>query len=272
VGIAEQHAVTFAAGMAASGLRPFCAIYSTFLQRGYDQIVHDVSIQQLPVRFPIDRAGYVGADGATHAGSFDIAYLSCLPGFTVMAAADEAELKHMVATAVAYDEGPLSFRYPRGEGVGVEMPERGEILEIGKGRIVREGTKIALLSFGSRLQSCLEAADRLEAYGLSTTVADARFAKPLDTHLVETLACEHELLVTVEEGSQGGFGSVVLHHLAGQGLLDRGLIIRTMTMPDVYMEQMSPARMVELGNLDSQSIVNQVVGTFEQTNRVISIA
>ncbi|MEM8649695.1 MAG: 1-deoxy-D-xylulose-5-phosphate synthase [Pseudomonadota bacterium] len=272
VGIAEQHAVTFAAGMASEGYKPFCAIYSTFLQRAYDQIVHDVSIQQLPVRFPIDRAGYVGADGATHAGSFDIAYLSCLPGFTVMAAADEAELKHMVATAVAYDEGPLSFRYPRGEGVGVEMPERGEILEIGKGRIVREGTKIALLSFGSRLQSCLEAADRLEAYGLSTTVADARFAKPLDTHLVEALACEHELLVTVEEGSQGGFGSVVLHHLAGQGLLDRGLKIRTMTMPDVYMEQMSPARMVELGNLDSQSIVNQVVGTFEQTNRVISIA
>ena len=272
VGIAEQHAVTFAAGMATEGYKPFCAIYSTFLQRAYDQIVHDVSIQQLPVRFPIDRAGYVGADGATHAGSFDVAYLSCLPGFTVMAAADEAELKHMVATAVAYDEGPLSFRYPRGEGVGVEMPEQGMILEIGKGRIVREGTKIALLSFGSRLQSCLEAADRLEAYGLSTTVADARFAKPLDAELIETLACEHELLITVEEGSTGGFGSAVLHHLAGQGLLDRGLKIRTMTMPDIYMEQMSPARMVEQGKLDSHGIVQQAVGTFEQINRIISIA
>ncbi|MEO1399437.1 MAG: 1-deoxy-D-xylulose-5-phosphate synthase, partial [Pseudomonadota bacterium] len=211
VGIAEQHAVTFAAGMASEGYKPFCAIYSTFLQRGYDQLVHDVSIQQLPVRFPIDRAGFVGADGATHAGSFDTAYLSCLPGFTVMAAADEAELKHMVATAVAYDEGPLSFRYPRGEGVGVELPERGQVLEIGKGRVVREGSKIALLSFGSRLQDCLAAAEDLEDYGLSTTVADARFAKPLDVDLIAQLVKHHEVLITVEEGSTGGFGAMVLH-------------------------------------------------------------
>ncbi|MEL7274050.1 MAG: 1-deoxy-D-xylulose-5-phosphate synthase, partial [Pseudomonadota bacterium] len=226
VGIAEQHAVTFAAGMASEGYKPFCAIYSTFLQRGYDQVVHDVSIQQLPVRFPIDRAGFVGADGATHAGSFDIAYLTCLPGFTVMAAADEAELKHMVATAAAFDEGPLSFRYPRGEGVGVDLPERGSVLEIGKGRITREGTKIALLSFGARHADCMAAAEELEDYGLSTTVADARFAKPLDTDLVERLAREHEVLITVEEGSTGGFGAMVLHHLAASGGLDHGLKIR----------------------------------------------
>ena len=255
VGIAEQHAVTFAAGMASEGYKPFCAIYSTFLQRGYDQIVHDVSIQQLPVRFPIDRAGFVGADGATHAGSFDVAYLACLPGFTVMAASDEAELKHMVATAAAYDEGPISFRYPRGEGVGVDMPERGSILEIGKGRIVKEGTKVALLSFGSRLQDSLAAARDLEQFGLSTTVADARFAKPLDTDLIERLAKEHELLITVEEGSTGGFGAMVLHHLASVGGLDNGLKIRTMTMPDVYMDQMSPARMIESAGLDKSGIV-----------------
>lgn len=269
VGIAEQHAVTFAAGMASEGYKPFCAIYSTFLQRAYDQIVHDVSIQQLPVRFPIDRAGFVGADGATHAGSFDIAYLSCLPGFTVMAAADEAELKHMVATAVAYDEGPISFRYPRGEGVGVDMPERGEILEIGKGRVVKEGTTVALLSFGSRLQDCITAAQQLETYGLSTTVADARFAKPLDTQLIEDLAREHELLITIEEGSRGGFGAMVLHHLAGQGLLDQGLKIRTMTMPDVYMDQMSPARMVENGCLDAKSIVSEAVGALDRLGSVV---
>lgn len=255
VGIAEQHAVTFAAGMASEGYKPFCAIYSTFLQRGYDQIVHDVSIQQLPVRFPIDRAGFVGADGSTHAGSFDIAYLSCLPGFTVMAASDEAELKHMVATAAAYDEGPISFRYPRGAGVGVEMPERGTILEIGKGRIIKEGTKIALLSFGSRLQDTLAAAQELEQFGLSTTVADARFAKPLDAELVERLAKEHELLITIEEGSTGGFGAMVLHHLASQGLLDNGLKIRTLTMPDIYMDQMSPERMIEVAGLDKAGIL-----------------
>jgi 1-deoxy-D-xylulose-5-phosphate synthase len=255
VGIAEQHAVTFAAGMASEGYKPFCAIYSTFLQRGYDQVVHDVSIQQLPVRFPIDRAGFVGADGSTHAGSFDIAYLSCLPGFTVMAASDEAELKHMVATAVAYDEGPISFRYPRGNGVGVEMPERGTILEIGKGRIVKEGTKVALLSFGSRLQDTLAAAHELEQFGLSTTVADARFAKPLDTEMINRLAKEHELLITIEEGSTGGFGAMVLHHLAGEGLLDIGLKIRTMTMPDIYMDQMSPDRMIQTAGLDKAGIV-----------------
>lgn len=258
VGIAEQHAVTFSAGLAAEGYKPFCAIYSTFLQRAYDQVVHDVSIQQLPVRFPIDRAGYVGADGSTHAGSFDIAYLSCLPGFTVMAAADEAELKHMVATAVAHDSGPISFRYPRGEGVGVELPERGQILPIGKGRITRQGSKIALLSFGARHGDCMAAAEELEDYGLSTTVADARFAKPLDTDLVEQLARHHEVLITVEEGSTGGFGAMVLHHLAGSGLLDHGLKIRTLTMPDVYIDQMSPNRMIEDAGLDCRGIVQSV--------------
>ena len=258
VGIAEQHAVTFAAGLASEGFKPFCAIYSTFLQRGYDQVVHDVSIQNLPVRFPLDRAGYVGADGATHAGSFDIAYLSCLPGFTVMAAADEAELKHMVATAVAYDEGPISFRYPRGEGVGVELPDRGSVLEIGKGRITREGTKIALLSFGARHADCMAAAEELDDYGLSTTVADARFAKPLDTTLIENLACNHELLITVEEGSTGGFGAMVLHHLAATGLLDQGLKIRTLTMPDIYVDQMSPADMIKLAGLDKDGILQAV--------------
>lgn len=264
VGIAEQHAVTFAAGMASEGYKPFCAIYSTFLQRGYDQVVHDVSIQNLPVRFPIDRAGFVGADGATHAGSFDVAYLACLPGFTVMAAADEAELKHMVATAAAYDEGPLSFRYPRGEGVGVDMPDRGSVLEIGKGRITREGTKVALLSFGSRHADCMAAAEELEDYGLSTTVADARFAKPLDTDLVERLAREHEVLITVEEGSTGGFGAMVLHHLASTGGLDHGLKIRTLTMPDVYVDQMSPANMLKLAGLDKDGILQAVFSALGQ--------
>ncbi|MEP1206609.1 MAG: 1-deoxy-D-xylulose-5-phosphate synthase [Rhizobiaceae bacterium] len=258
VGIAEQHAVTFAAGLASEGYKPFCAIYSTFLQRAYDQVVHDVSIQQLPVRFPIDRAGYVGADGSTHAGSFDIAYLSCLPGFTVMAAADEAELKHMVATAVAHDSGPISFRYPRGEGVGVELPERGEVLPIGKGRITRQGSKVALLSFGARHADCMAAAEELEDYGLSTTVADARFAKPLDTELVEQLARNHEVLITVEEGSTGGFGALVLHHLAASGVLDHGLKIRTLTMPDAYVDQMSPDRMIEDAGLDCRGIVQSV--------------
>ena len=255
VGIAEQHAVTFAAGLASEGHKPFCAIYSTFLQRGYDQVVHDVSIQNLPVRFPIDRAGFVGADGATHAGSFDTAYLTCLPGFTVMAAADEAELKHMIATAVAYDEGPISFRYPRGEGVGIDLPDRGTPLEIGKGRMVREGTKIALLSFGTRLKDCLLAAEELEAAGLSTSVADARFAKPLDTDLIDRLAREHEVLILVEEGSVGGFGSHVLQHLATSGALDHGLKVRALAMPDQYLDQMAPAAMVKAAGLDSDGIV-----------------
>ncbi len=258
VGIAEQHAVTFAAGLACEGMKPFCAIYSTFLQRAYDQVVHDVAIQGLPVRFPIDRAGYVGADGPTHAGSFDIAYLSALPGFVVMAASDEAELKHMVRTAAAFDEGPIAFRYPRGEGVGVELPQRGEILQIGKGRIVREGTKIALLSFGARLQECLKAAEELEAFGLSTTVADARFAKPLDHDLIARLAREHSVLVTIEDGAIGGFASHVGHFLSQQGLLDGGLRFRTLFMPDIFMDQAAPAAMYAHAGLDAAGIVSTV--------------
>jgi len=243
VGIAEQHGVTFAAGMAASGLKPFCAIYSTFLQRGYDQVVHDVALQGLPVRFAIDRAGLVGADGATHAGAFDISYLANLPGMTVMAAADEAELKHMVATSAAYDEGPIAFRYPRGNGTGVAMPERGEILQIGKGRILQEGTDLALLSYGSMLTEALEAAATLAVAGISVTVADARFAKPLDMDLVTQLARNHRGLITLETGAEGGFGSVVLHALAREGLLDRGLAVRPMTLPDRYIHQGSPEEM-----------------------------
>lgn len=258
VGIAEQHAVTFAAGLACEGMKPFCAIYSTFLQRAYDQVVHDVAIQGLPVRFPIDRAGYVGADGPTHAGSFDIAYLSALPGFVVMAAGDEAELKHMVRTAAAYDEGPIAFRYPRGEGVGVELPQRGEILQIGKGRIVREGTRIALLSFGARLSECLKAAEELEAFGLSTTVADARFAKPLDHDLIARLAREHAVLVTVEDGSIGGFASHVAHFLSREGLLDGGLRFRSLFMPDMFMDHAAPAAMYARAGLDSSGIVSAV--------------
>jgi 1-deoxy-D-xylulose-5-phosphate synthase len=258
VGIAEQHAVTFAAGMATEGYRPFAAIYSTFLQRAYDQVVHDVAIQGLPVRFPIDRAGFVGADGATHAGSFDTTFLATLPGFVVMAAADEAELKHMVRTAAAYDEGPISFRYPRGEGVGVDLPERGDILEIGRGRIVKEGIKVAVLSFGTRLADSLLAAEDLDAAGLSTTVADARFAKPLDTDLIRRLARSHEVLVTVEEGAAGGFGAHVLHLLAGEGLLDNGLKIRTLFMPDVFLDQAKPEVMIQKAGLDRRSIVDAV--------------
>ncbi|MEO0384960.1 MAG: 1-deoxy-D-xylulose-5-phosphate synthase [Pseudomonadota bacterium] len=258
VGIAEQHAVTFAAGMASDGMKPFCAIYSTFLQRGYDQVVHDVSIQGLPVRFPIDRAGLVGADGPTHAGSFDIAYLGCLPGFTIMAAGDEAELVHMVRTAAAYDEGPIAFRYPRGEGVGVDLPDRGSVLEIGKGRIVREGSTVAILSLGSRLKDALIAADTLETEGLSTTVADARFAKPLDIDLVSRLAREHEVLITVEEGSMGGFGSFVLHALNDAALLDGRLKLATLTLPDRYIDQDSPAKMVAEAGLDADGIVRSV--------------
>lgn len=256
VGIAEQHAVTFAAGLASEGFKPFAAIYSTFLQRGYDQVVHDVSLQNLPVRFPIDRAGLVGADGATHAGSFDTGFLAALPGFVVMAASDEAELRHMVRTAAEYEEGPISFRYPRGDGVGVELPERGSVLEIGKGRIVREGTKIALLSFGTRLQECLGAADVLDAAGLSTTVADARFAKPLDQDLIRRLARDHEVLITIEEGAVGGFGSHVLHFLAREALLDGGLRVRTLTLPDFYQDHAKPEAMYAHAGLDRAGIVH----------------
>lgn len=256
VGIAEQHAVTFAAGLAAEGFKPFAAIYSTFLQRAYDQVVHDVAIQGLPVRFAIDRAGLVGADGATHAGSFDTAYLGCLPGFMLMAAADEAELMHMVATASAWDEGPCAFRYPRGEGVGVDLPERGQVLEPGRGRVVREGTKVALLSYGGRLGACLEAADQLAARGLSTTVADARFAKPLDQDLLRRLATEHEVLVTVEEGSIGGFGSFVLQHLATAGLLDGGVRVRPLVLPDIFIDQDKPDRQYEIAGLSGRAIAS----------------
>ncbi|HCX67103.1 MAG TPA: 1-deoxy-D-xylulose-5-phosphate synthase, partial [Rhodobiaceae bacterium] len=259
VGIAEQHGVTFAAGLAAEGLKPFAAIYSTFLQRAYDQVVHDVAIQRLPVRFAIDRAGFVGADGPTHAGSFDVTYLACLPGFVVMAAADEAELKHMVATAVAIDDRPSSFRYPRGEGVGVEMPAIGTPLEIGKGRILREGSKVAILSLGTRLAEALKAADHLAALGLSTTVADARFAKPLDEDLIARLAREHEVLITVEEGSIGGFSSHVLDFLARSGVLDRGLKVRPMAMPDIFVDQDKPEKMYDIAGLNAAQIAETAV-------------
>jgi 1-deoxy-D-xylulose-5-phosphate synthase len=264
VGIAEQHAVTFAAGLAAEGYKPFCALYSTFLQRGYDQVVHDVAIQGLPVRFPIDRAGFVGADGPTHAGSFDTTYLATLPGFVVMAAADEAELKHMVRTAAAYDGGPISFRYPRGEGVGVEMPARGEILEIGRGRVIKQGSKVAVLSFGTRLADCLLAAEDLDAAGLSTTVADARFAKPLDHDLIRQLARHHEVLITIEEGAVGGFGSHVLQFLAMEGLLDHGLKVRPLVLPDIWMEQAKPEAMYAKAGLDRAGIVSTVFRTLGQ--------
>ncbi|MCC0038192.1 MAG: 1-deoxy-D-xylulose-5-phosphate synthase [Brucellaceae bacterium] len=258
VGIAEQHAVTFAAGLATEGYKPFAAIYSTFLQRAYDQVVHDVAIQKLPVRFPIDRAGFVGADGPTHCGAFDTAYLAALPDFVVMAAADEAELRHMVRTAVAYDEGPLSFRYPRGNGVGVDMPERGSVLEIGKGRIVKEGTKVAILSFGTRLADSLTAAEELDAAGLSTTVADARFAKPLDEDMIRRLATGHEVLITVEEGSVGGFASHVLQFLAHEGLLENGLKVRPLVLPDRFVDQAKPEKMYAEAGLDSAGIVQAV--------------
>jgi 1-deoxy-D-xylulose-5-phosphate synthase len=257
-GIAEQHAVTFAAGLATEGYKPFCAIYSTFLQRGYDQVVHDVALQNLPVRFALDRAGLVGADGATHAGSFDIAYLGCLPNMVIMAAADEAELVHMVATATAHDQGPIAFRFPRGEGVGIDMPERGIPLEIGRGRIVKEGTRVAILSLGTRLAESLKAAEELDARGLSTTVADARFAKPLDEEMILRLARDHEVLITIEEGSIGGFGSFVLHLLAERGMLDRGLKVRSMVLPDVYIDHDKPDRMYAQAGLDAQSIVKRV--------------
>ncbi len=258
VGIAEQHAVTFAAGLATQGFKPFCAIYSTFLQRAYDQVVHDVAIQSLPVRFAMDRAGLVGADGPTHAGSFDVAYLGCLPNFVIMAAADEADMVHMVATQVAINDRPSALRYPRGEGVGVEMPTEGKPLEIGKGRIIREGSKIALLSLGTRLSEALKAAEELASFGLSTTVADARFAKPLDTDLVLRLANEHEVLITIEEGSIGGFGSYVLQALAEHGALDRGLKVRAMVLPDIFIDHDSPAAMYARAGLDAKSIVKKV--------------
>ncbi|MCY4243587.1 MAG: 1-deoxy-D-xylulose-5-phosphate synthase [Rhodobacter sp.] len=254
VGIAEQHGVTFSAGLAAGGMRPFCAIYSTFLQRGYDQVVHDVALQRLPVRFAIDRAGLVGADGATHAGAFDIAYLSNLPGFVVMAAADEAELRHMVATAVAHDDSPIAFRFPRGEAVGVELPERGERLEIGKGRIVQQGADVAILSFGARLKEVSRAAESLSARGIKPTVADARFAKPLDRDLILRLAAGHEVLITVEEGALGGFGSHVAHLLAEEGVFDAGLKFRSMVLPDIFIDQASQPDMYDVARMNSGHI------------------
>ncbi|MGY8960633.1 MAG: transketolase C-terminal domain-containing protein, partial [Alphaproteobacteria bacterium] len=255
VGIAEQHAVTFAAGLATEGMRPFVAIYSTFLQRGYDQVVHDVAIQRLPVRFAIDRAGAVGADGTTHFGSYDIAYLGCLPNFVLMAPSDEAELVHMVTTAVEIDDRPSAFRFPRGEGIGVEMPERGIALEIGKGRIVREGTTVAILSLGTRLQESLAAAEELAARGLSTTVADARFAKPLDEDLISRLVSSHEVLITVEEGSVGGFGSYVMQYLAMSGALDSGLKVRPMCMPDIFIDHDSQTKQYDIAGLNAKHIV-----------------
>jgi 1-deoxy-D-xylulose-5-phosphate synthase len=271
VGIAEQHAVTFAGGLAAAGMKPFAAIYSTFLQRGYDQVVHDVAIQKLPVRFAIDRAGLVGADGATHAGSFDLGYLGILPGFVVMAPSDEAELARMVATSAAIDDAPSAVRYPRGEGVGVAIPADPQPLEIGKGRIVREGGVIAILSLGPRLHDCLRAADRLGAMGLSTTVADARFAKPLDEDLIRRLAREHEVLLTIEEGSVGGFGAFVLHFLAREATLDRGLRVRTLTLPDVFQDQDKPAAMYAAAGLDSDGIVRAALGTLGRAEKHAAI-
>ncbi len=259
VGIAEQHAVTFAAGMAADGMKPFAAIYSTFLQRGYDSVVHDVAIQKLPVRFALDRAGLVGADGATHAGTFDIGFLGALPGFVLMAAADETELQRMVATAHVIDDRPSAFRYPRGEGVGLPLLADPQPLEIGKGRIIKEGTSIAILSYGTRLAECLVAADMLEKQGLSTTVADARFAKPLDEALLAQLAKNHEVLITIEEGAVGGFGAFVLHSLAGRGLLDAGLRIRTLTLPDIFQDHDTPEKMYELAGLDARSIAASAI-------------
>ena len=272
VGIAEQHAVTFAAGLATEGFKPFCAIYSTFLQRAYDQVVHDVAIQKLPVRFAIDRAGLVGADGPTHAGSFDITYLGCLPDFVIMAPADEAELKHMVATAVEIDDRPSAFRYPRGEGVGVEMPAIGVPLEIGKGRIIREGTKVAILSLGTRLAEAMKAAEQLAALGLSTTVADARFAKPLDEALVARLAREHEVLITVEEGTVGGFGSHVLDYLARSGALDHGLKVRPMAFPDVFIDQDKPEKMYERAGLNASAIVETALSALGLQNEIAELA
>jgi len=272
VGIAEQHAVTFAAGLATEGLKPFVAIYSTFLQRAYDQVVHDVAIQGLPVRFAIDRAGLVGADGATHAGAFDLAYLCCLPGFIIMAAADEAELVHMIATARDINDAPSAIRYPRGEGVGVELPDHGVPLPIGKGRVLRRGSTVAILSLGSRLKDCLLAAEQLAALGLNTTVADARFAKPLDVELVKQLAQEHELLIILEEGSVGGFSSQVLHFLALEGLLDGGLKVRPITLPDIFIDHASSDEQYKIAQLDSASIVDVVVKTLHNSEMSGSVS
>jgi 1-deoxy-D-xylulose-5-phosphate synthase len=269
VGIAEQHAVTFAAGLATEGMKPFAAIYSTFLQRGYDQVVHDVAIQRLPVRFALDRAGLVGADGATHAGSFDLAYLGCLPGFVIMSPSDEAELVHMVATQVKLDDAPSAVRYPRGDGVGVEMPEFGVPLDIGKGRIVREGTSVAILSLGTRLHEARKAADELERYGLSTTVADARFMKPLDLDLITRLARNHEVLITVEEGSIGGFASHVLHALADAGLLDAGLKIRPMTLPDTFIDHDSPQLQYDQAGLNARQIAATALAALGRTDQIL---
>ena len=253
VGIAEQHAVTFAAGLAAQGLKPFCAVYSSFLQRGYDQIVHDCAIQKLPVRFALDRAGLVGADGPTHAGAFDVAYLACIPHLVIMSPSDEAEMVHMVATAAAYDEGPIAFRYPRGDGVGIEIPEDGQVLQIGRGRIISKGSRVALLSFGTRLGECRKAAAALEAFGITPTIADARFAKPLDRDLIADLARDHEVLITIEEGSVGGFGAHVLHALADMGLLDDGLKVRTMVLPDIFQDHDSSEAMYREAGLDAEA-------------------
>lgn len=272
VGIAEQHAVTFAAGLASEGMKPFAVIYSTFLQRAYDQVVHDVAIQKLPVRFAMDRAGYVGADGSTHCGAFDLAYLCTLPDIVVMAPSDEAELHHVTATAAQINDGPSAFRYPRGEGVGIELPARGEVFEIGKGRIVREGSAVAILSLGTRLAASLQAAEELAAMGLSATVADARFAKPLDRDLIARLAREHQVLVTVEEGAAGGFGAHVAQYMANNGLLDNGLKFRIMTMPDRFLEQDSPAKQVQQAGLDTAHIVANVltaIGRFDEAEELV---
>ncbi len=272
VGIAEQHGVTFAAGMATEGMKPFCAIYSTFLQRGYDQVVHDVAIQKLPVRFAMDRCGLVGADGATHAGSFDIAYLTPLPGFVIMAPSDEAELVNMVATAVAINDRPSALRYPRGEGTGIARPEQGIALEIGKGRIVKEGTGIAILCFGTRMSEVLLASERLAGYGLSPTIADARFAKPLDTAMIRRLAKEHEVLITIEEGSMGGFGAHVMHFMAHDGLLDRGLKVRPMTLPDSFQDHDTPEKMYAEAGLNADGIVHTVLSALGRGAEVVHLA
>ena len=265
VGIAEQHAVTFAAGMATEGYKPFCAIYSTFLQRAYDQVVHDVAIQNLPVRFALDRAGLVGADGATHAGSFDLAYLCCLPNFTVMAPSDEVELMHMVATAAAHDSGPIAVRYPRGEGLGLDMPERGQVLPIGKGRVVREGKDVAILSLGGRLQACLSAAEHLQSRGVSCTVADARFAKPIDETLIRRLVRNHRMLITIEEGSIGGFGSQVLDYVVNNDLARAGLVMRTMKLPDVYLDHDDPFKQYERAGLSAADIARTIEARLAQS-------
>jgi len=271
VGIAEQHAVTFAAGLACEGYKPFCTIYSTFLQRAYDQVVHDVAIQKLPVRFMMDRAGLVGADGCTHAGSFDLAYLGCLPGFVIMAAGDEVELMNMVATAATIDDRPSAVRYPRGEGFGLTLPARGEVLPIGKGRILREGSTIAVLNLGARLGECHKAADELDARGLSTTLADMRFAKPLDLDLIKQLAAEHEVIITIEEAAIGGFGSHVLHHLASLGLLDAGLKIRPMVLPDIFQDQDSPAKQYDQAGLNARHIVAKALEALGQEEKAADV-